>query len=84
MFDTDDKKLTLFGTDVIYKHKVLLFRYFIIVIFVFKLYFNSRVYLFGSMSNIFSTQDRGCFSMMAKLPETRQLGMPPDFGDEKL
>lgn len=50
----------------------------------FKLYFNSRVYLFGSMSNIFSTQDRGCFSMMAKLPETRQLGMPPDFGDEKL
>ncbi|CAI4304352.1 BAQ_1a_G0006540.mRNA.1.CDS.1 [Saccharomyces cerevisiae] len=77
MFDTDDKKLTLFGTDVIYKHKVLLF-------LVFTLYFNSRVYLFGSMSNIFSTQDRGCFSMMAKLPEARQLGMPPDFGDEKL
>ncbi|CAI4304231.1 ALH_1b_G0006650.mRNA.1.CDS.1 [Saccharomyces cerevisiae] len=77
MFDTDDKKLTLFGTDVIYKHKALLF-------LVFKLYFNSRVYLFGSMSNIFSTQDRGYFSMMAKLPETRQLGMPPDFGDEKL
>ncbi|CAD6467490.1 ADI_G0006870.mRNA.1.CDS.1 [Saccharomyces cerevisiae] len=45
---------------------------------------NKQVYLFGSMSNIFSTQDRGCFSMMAKLPETRQLGMPPDFGDEKL
>ncbi|CAI4304987.1 BDH_1b_G0006450.mRNA.1.CDS.1 [Saccharomyces cerevisiae] len=77
MFDTDDKKLTLFRTDVIYEHKVSLF-------LVFKLYFNSRAYLFGSVSNIFSTQDRGCFSMMAKLPETRQLGMPPDFGGEKL
>ncbi|CAI5024339.1 CRE_HP_G0095780.mRNA.1.CDS.1 [Saccharomyces cerevisiae] len=77
MFDTDDKKLTLFGTDVIYKHKVLLF-------LVFKLYFNSRVYLFGSKGNIFLTHDRGYSFMIAKLPEARQLGMPLDFGDEKL